>query len=98
MPACGWDFCIVLHRAIGGTIDVPTLGHVAFTAVSLDVAGKWGSGSLALMAQVDASLSCVALPCFVRGDLNNDPASCAELSFHQWVAPPDGTCRSAAGA
>jgi hypothetical protein len=103
VPACDLDTCIVPHRAIGGAIDVPTLGHVALVAVYLDVVDKWGSGNLALMAKVGAFVSSAALPFFVGGDLNNEPATCAELSFHQWagsvvVAPQDGTCRSSAGA
>jgi endonuclease/exonuclease/phosphatase family metal-dependent hydrolase len=94
--------CIVPHRAVGGAIDVPTLGHVALVAVYLDVADKWGSGNLALMAQVGAFLTTAALPFFIGGDFNNDPGSCTALSFHAWlgsvvVAPADGTCRSSAG-
>jgi hypothetical protein len=103
VPACGLDTRIVPHRAIGGAIDVPTLGHVALVAVYLDVADKWGSGNLALMSQVGAFLSTSALPFLVGGDFNNVPATCADLSFHQWVgsvvvAPEVGTCRSSAGA
>ena len=51
-PACGLDTRIAPHRAIGGAIDVPTVGRVALVAVYLDVADKWGSDNLAIMAQV----------------------------------------------
>ena len=103
VPACGLDTRIAPHRAIGGAIDVPTVGHVALVAVYLDVADKWGSGNLAIMAQVGAFLSTAELPFVVGGDFNNDPATCADLSFHEWlgsvvVAPETGTCRSSAGA
>jgi hypothetical protein len=103
VPVCELGTCIVPHRAIGGAIDVPTLGQVALVAVYLDVADKWGSGNLALTAQVGAFLTTAALPFFVGGDFNNDSDSCADLSFHAWlgsvvVAPDEGTCRSSAGA
>ena len=58
VPACDLDTCIVPHRAVGGAIDVPTVGHVALVAVYLDVSDKWGSGNLALMAQVGACFLC----------------------------------------
>ena len=85
VPACELETRIAPHRAIGGAIEVPTLGHVALVAVYLDVADRWGSCNLALMAQVGAFLSTAALPFFVGGDFNNDPASCADLSIHEWL-------------
>ena len=102
VPACDLDTCITPHRAIGGSIDVPTVGHVALVAAYLDVGDKWGSSNLAIMAQVGAFLTSAAMPFFAGGNFNNDPASCAELSFHQRagsvvVAPLEGTCRSSAG-
>ena len=68
------------HRAVGGAIDVPTLGHVAVEAVHLDVADKWGSGNLALVPKIGAFLSTAALP-FYR----SIPGTCTELSFHGWL-------------
>ena len=64
VPAGDLDTCIVPHRAIGGSIDVPSLGHVALVAVYLDVVDKWGSSNLATMAQIGAFLSSAALPFF----------------------------------
>lgn len=92
VPACGLEARIVQHRADGGTIDVPMLGGVSRCYRQMGQR----------FARAGAFLSTAALPFFVGGDFNNNPASCTDLTIHEWlgsavVAPEAGTCRSARG-